>query len=483
MNVASVLAALLLSFMTSLVLTPLVRTWAARKGVVDQPGGRRVHTQVTPRLGGVSVILGFFAPLVLFALLETEAMQSVLYERQLVVGLLAGSLIVGLVGAIDDVRGLGPWTKLAAQAAAASVGYAAGYRIQTVNLPFVGDLDMGIMGPAVTMLWFLAITNAINLIDGLDGLAAGIALCAAVSNLFIAFLNGSFIVVLLSAGLTGSLLGFLRYNFNPATIFLGDAGSMFLGFVLAATSIAGSATKSSTAIAILAPIIALGIPILDTMLAMIRRTLAGQSMFAADRGHIHHRLLDLGLTHRRVVLTLYGTSIFLAGSAIIITFGRSWQLGGALVLAGLVIFTLVRSVNHAHKISQAASSADQTVLAEAVAVLGQRARDAVLALEGCDDYASIERCLAELGSDKRLIAKVEWGDAHQAVPRPEALARGELVYELGSRSYVLEFDLSATLRPAAAELYDVLATVANACERAFARVLAQGSERDMLPAQ
>jgi hypothetical protein len=147
---------------------------------------------------------------------------------------------------------------------------------------------------------------------------------------------------MLSACLCGSLLGFLRYNFNPATIFLGDSGSMFLGFALAATALEGAATKSSTAIAILVPIIALGLPIVDTMLAMVRRTLTRRSIFAADRGHIHHRLLDLGITHRRVVLMLYGLSIALALAAMGIAFGRSWQVGAALVVVGVLVAVIVR---------------------------------------------------------------------------------------------------------------------------------------------
>jgi len=482
--VVSALGALLLSFLTALLLTPVVRQWALRKGVVDEPGGRRVHVKVTPRLGGLAVIVAFFLPLAVFTALETGAMHGLFEEAELVLGLVAGSVVVGWVGAVDDVRGLGPWPKLGAQATAASIAYVAGYRIETINLPVVGDLDMGIFAPVVTIVWFLAITNAINLIDGLDGLAAGIALFAAISNFFIALFNGAYIVVLSSASLAGALLGFLRYNFNPATIFLGDAGSMFLGFALAATSIAGAATKSSTAVAILAPIIALGIPIVDTMLAMVRRTLAGQSIFAADRGHIHHRLLDLGFTHRKVVLTLYGTSIFLAASAIIISFGRSLQLGAALAVTGTMLFVLVRALRAMPRARAQADAARDA----AIASLGERVREAVRALDGCADYASFERCLEEFGADRQLFAKVEWG----AEPRPgmlrgaEAIARGELVFELRARegARLLEIDLSARLRPHAAELHQVLALVADASQSALHRVLGmRGSQNDLVPAE
>jgi UDP-GlcNAc:undecaprenyl-phosphate GlcNAc-1-phosphate transferase len=315
-------------------------------------------------------MLGFFVPLALFAVLKTHALQGLLERRNLVLGLMAGSAVVGAVGAVDDIRSLGPWAKLSTQAIAAIVAYAFGYRIEAVNIPLIGIIDMGVFALPVTVFWFLAITNAINLIDGLDGLAAGIAFFATASNLVIAYLNDSDVVVLLSAALAGSLLGFLRYNFNPATIFLGDSGSMFLGFALAATSIAGAMTKSSTAIAILAPIIALGVPIIDTLLAMVRRTLARQSIFAADKGHVHHKLLDLGLTHRRVVLALYSVSIALAVAATAIAFGRSWYIGLAMAAVGAVIFTIVRAVrsmqrsslrpraNHAEAINAPASVRD-----------------------------------------------------------------------------------------------------------------------------
>ena len=342
----SAVAALILAALVTTVLTPRVRAMALSMGVVDAPGGRRVHKEVTPRLGGVAVIAGFFAPLALFAVVKTAAMQNLLGQPDLVIGLVLGSLVVCGVGAIDDVRSLGPWAKLAAQAVAAVIGYAFGYRIEAINIPTIGVVDMGVMALPITVLWFLAITNALNLIDGLDGLASGIALFATASNLVIAHYNDSHVVVLLSAALAGSLFGYLRYNFNPATIFLGDSGSMFLGFTLAATSLAGAMTKSSTAIAILAPMLALGVPIMDMLLAMVRRTLAKQSIFSADRGHIHHKLLDLGLTTRSVVLTLYGISLSLAVVAVAIAFGRSWHVGASLTVFGLLLFGIVRNVRH-----------------------------------------------------------------------------------------------------------------------------------------
>jgi len=342
-NVVSACLALLISCIVTLSLTPRVRSWAIARGVVDEPGGRRINRRIIPRLGGIAVIVGFFVPLALLAIVKTALMRSFL-NTHLAFGLVLGGLLVGVVGAIDDVRGLGPWTKLGAQLLGASIAYTFGYRIDAVNVPLLGELNMGYAGPLVTVMWFLAITNAINLIDGLDGLAGGISFFATVTNLCLALSNQSNIVVLLSSSLGGALLGFLRYNWYPASIFLGDAGSMFLGFVLAATSIAGATTKSSTAVAIFAPMIALGVPITDTLFAMVRRKMARKPIFSADRGHIHHRLLDLGLTHRDVVIVLYVTSLLLATAALGVAFGRSWHIGAALALAFAVVMGLVRAI-------------------------------------------------------------------------------------------------------------------------------------------
>jgi len=342
--VVSACLALLISCIVTLWLTPLVRGWAIARGVVDEPGGRRINQRIIPRLCGIAVIVGFFVPLALLAIAKTALMQSLLTNVHLALGLVLGGLLVGVVGAVDDMRGLGPWTKLCAQLLGACVAYTFGYRIDAVNVPLLGELNMGYAGPLVTVGWFLAITNAINLIDGLDGLAGGISFFATVTNLCLALANQSHIVVLLSSSLGGALLGFLRYNWYPASIFLGDAGSMFLGFVLAATSIAGATTKSTTAVAIFAPMIALGVPITDTLFAMVRRKLARKPIFSADRGHIHHRLLDLGLTHRNVVIVLYVTSIVLATAALGVAFGRSWHIGAALAIAFAVLMGLVRAI-------------------------------------------------------------------------------------------------------------------------------------------
>jgi UDP-GlcNAc:undecaprenyl-phosphate/decaprenyl-phosphate GlcNAc-1-phosphate transferase len=341
--VVSLFLGFVIAFVATATLTPLVRRWAVQHGIVDAPGGRRVHARVTPRLGGIAIYAGFFLPLFLIVLAYPIVAQLLNERMGRVSGLVLGSSLVLIVGAIDDWRGIGPWRKLLAQTVAATIAFWFGFRIDGISLPWVGVVDLGLLAYPVTVGWFLGVTNSINLIDGLDGLAAGVALCACVSNIVVALLYELYAVAALSACLAGSLLGFLRHNFSPATVFMGDSGSMFVGFVLAATSLIGISVKGSTAIGLLAPMVALGIPIFDTMLAVIRRALRRQSIFSADRAHIHHRLLDMGLTHRRAVLLLYFGSVALSGAGIAITFGRDWQVGCALGFVFVTLFLMIRT--------------------------------------------------------------------------------------------------------------------------------------------
>lgn len=461
----SAVTALLLAWISTSLLTPWVRRLAVTKGVVDQPGGRHVHEQTTPRLGGVAVIIGFFVPLAIFALVKTNAMQGFLEHRNLVLGLVLGSAVVGVVGAIDDVRSLGPWAKLAAQTAAAILAYAFGYRIEAVNVPLLGDIEMGFLALPVTVFWFLAITNAINLIDGLDGLASGIALFATISNFAIAYMNDSHVVVLLSASLGGSLIGFLRFNFNPAVIFLGDSGSMFLGFVLAATSVAGATTKSSTAIAILVPIIALGVPIMDTLLAMVRRTLAHQSIFAADRKHIHHRLLDLGFTHRRVVLLLYGMSIALATAAMAVAFRRSAFIGAALLIAGSMIFTVVVGLRKGSGVRDIPGDFRSSL----VSSFAQLTTRTVASLEHVDTEVATR---VRIGGSGPQSAEIE---VRLLLREPQATEETEsrlLVYDLsaGSCKRFLQVCISGELSMRDTEVADAVGSFVEACRDGVQRM-------------
>jgi UDP-GlcNAc:undecaprenyl-phosphate GlcNAc-1-phosphate transferase len=342
----SSLVAFAAAMLLSVLFTPVVRRFALELGGVDTPGERRVHEKTIPRMGGIAIVAAFFLPLICLFAFETTVARVFFEHPMRMVGLALGGLAVCGIGVLDDMRGVRAWHKLIVQIMAAAIAYLCGFRIDAIWLPLVGNLDMGVFGPVVTVFWVVAITNAINLIDGLDGLAGGVAFFACITNFVVAGINHDAVVLLLSASLGGALLGFLLYNFNPATIFMGDSGSMFLGFVLGTTSILGNAVRSSTTVAILVPLIALGLPLIDTLFAMVRRFLERRPIFAADRGHIHHRLLAMGLTHRRAVLTLYALSIMFTAGAIIVSIGHNWQIGAALSVLSVMVVGVVRSMGN-----------------------------------------------------------------------------------------------------------------------------------------
>jgi UDP-GlcNAc:undecaprenyl-phosphate GlcNAc-1-phosphate transferase len=342
----SFVAAFAVSTVVCGALTPVVRRLAHRVGALSQPGGRHVHERPTPRLGGLAIFIAFFAPLVGLFFVDSPVAQMFTREPKKVLGLFLGGLLMCGVGVIDDTRGLRAIYKFIAQIAAGVLAFHCGFEIRAVSLPLVGELSMGIFAAPVTVLWIVGLINAVNLIDGLDGLAAGVVFFAAVTNFVVGLVGGADFVCLLMASMLGAVFAFLFFNFNPARIFMGDSGSYFLGYVLAVTSLTGASQKASTAVALLAPVVALGVPIFDTLFTMVRRVLERRPLFSPDRGHIHHRLLDMGLTHRRAVLILYGVSIVFTVLAIAISIGRSWEAGIAMLVASLVLTGLVKFVGY-----------------------------------------------------------------------------------------------------------------------------------------
>jgi len=278
-------------------------------------------------------------PIVGLWILNNEVSEAYLSDMWHVAGLFLGAGATVLLGLADDLRNLSAKFKFAAQAIIAVSVYFMGYQIGDVSLPFDVVISLGWLSLPVTVLWIVGVMNAINLIDGLDGLASGVSLFAVTTLFVLSLLSGNVVVGLTAASLGGALLGFLRYNFNPASIFMGDSGSLFLGFVLAVTAISGSA-KSSTLVALMIPVLALGLPLFDTSLAIVRRFIGGRPLFGADRGHIHHRLLDLGLTHRQVVLALYGVCFFFTALALTLVYANSVVAAVVLgvLLLGVVVF-------------------------------------------------------------------------------------------------------------------------------------------------
>jgi len=295
-------------------LTPLVRLAGTRLGIVAHPGGRNVHKGSIPRIGGVAMFGGFAAAIGARYLgevwLHWPAVLTNASPR--IWGVFAGMTVMFLVGIVDDVIDLKPGQKLLGQVAAAAVVLVGGVGIAFMGNPLGGGLILlGVLSVPITLLWIVGFANVINLIDGLDGLAAGISAIAAVTLLVLAEQSNQLVSATIAAALVGACLGFLRFNFHPASIFMGDSGSLFLGSVLAIISLLG-VMKSVAAITLVVPLLIIGVPLFDTLSAIIRRRRGGRPIQEADKGHIHHRLLSRGFDQRQTVLIIYAWSIALA---------------------------------------------------------------------------------------------------------------------------------------------------------------------------
>ncbi|MBZ4415234.1 MraY family glycosyltransferase [Myxococcus sp. RHSTA-1-4] len=339
--------AFLVSLMVALVLTLLVRNRAVAWGWLDQANSsRKVHVRPIPRLGGIGIVGGFFAPLCALFLVDSGVGYHFRSHKDLVAGLFIGGAVIAALGLYDDLRGSGARLKFAVQFAVALGLYALGFRIEVIANPFGPELSLGAMSLPFTVFWVVGVINALNLIDGLDGLAGGVAFFGVATNFILALSRGDVLLCLLMAALAGAILGFLVFNFNPASIFMGDTGSMFLGFVLAAVAIKTS-TKSGTTVAMLVPVMALGLPIMDTLLAMVRRSLLGRPMFSADKEHIHHRVMSrMVLSHRSTVLVLYGLCGLFTLTALGLNFANSAQSAMLLCGMGVVIVVMMRKLGY-----------------------------------------------------------------------------------------------------------------------------------------
>jgi UDP-GlcNAc:undecaprenyl-phosphate GlcNAc-1-phosphate transferase len=334
------LVAFAVAFAVALAATVAVRAGARRLGVVDRPDRfRKLHSREVPLLGGVAVYVGFAAPVLALLFLHHNALSVLLHESagQVAALIVGGGLVLG-VGALDDVRGVPARWKLIAQASAASMAFAGGFGISTVSNPFGPPLALGLLSYPVTLLWLVGCMNAVNLLDGLDGLAAGVCLFAAMTLCLVSLLFDQMLSMLLMLCLSGSVLAFLLFNFHPATVFLGDSGSLLLGFLMGCLSLS-AARKTEATIALIIPFVALGLPVFDTMLAVLRRWLRRLPLSTADRRHVHHVLLSMGLSHRQAVLALYAACLLLGAAALLITAGRDEVT--LLVLGSLAIMAFV----------------------------------------------------------------------------------------------------------------------------------------------
>ena len=310
--IGTALAALIAAAVVSLISTPVVRSLAFRIGAVDVPkDNRRMHNHPIPRMGGLAIFFGFMLSVLVFLPLS-EQLRS----------MLMGAVIIVILGIFDDIYALSAKLKFAVQIAAALIAVLGGNRILFLSNPNVFSSEpfweLGWLSYPISILWIVGITNAVNLIDGLDGLACGVSTISSMTLLVIALIVSEPEVAVLMAALAGACIGFLPYNLNPAKIFMGDTGSTFLGFILASVSIQGL-FKFHMIISFAVPFLMLGLPIFDTCFAILRRVAKGQSPMAPDRGHIHHRLIDMGFTQKQAVATLYIISAILGLSAVVLT--------------------------------------------------------------------------------------------------------------------------------------------------------------------
>ncbi|HET8646261.1 MAG TPA: MraY family glycosyltransferase, partial [Vicinamibacteria bacterium] len=345
---SSVPVAFLAGLAAALLLTPAVRRLARRLGWMDRPdGGRKRHSSPVPRVGGLAVYAGFSLAVCAAVALLPEDARSGAGMASAMAHLLAAATPVMLVGLLDDVRGVRPLGKIAVQALSGLYLFLYGYRVARVTDPFGGPaLELGWLSLPLTVLWFVAMSNAFNLIDGLDGLAAGVGLFATFTLLVSAVLNERWSMVVVLCALAGALLGFLRYNFSPASVFLGDSGALFVGFVLAGLAIRSS-MKATAVVAVGAPLCALALPILDVLLAVTRRLAAGQHVFEADQDHIHHRLIRRGLSPRRAVVSLYGVAAAGASLSLVTLGGSTLVVWASLCAAALLVFAGMRELGYA----------------------------------------------------------------------------------------------------------------------------------------
>jgi UDP-GlcNAc:undecaprenyl-phosphate GlcNAc-1-phosphate transferase len=330
------------ALLLTLAFTPIVRTVSARLGWLDQPDPRKVHLAPVPRTGGVAILGGYAVAFLILFYSPLGGSRAVAAALPGVWALLPAVLVAFATGLLDDVFGLKPWMKILGQIIAAALACNANVQIHAVAGHSIASTWWHV---PITILWLVACSNAFNLIDGLDGLAVGVGLCATATIFLSATLSGNYALALVTAPLLGALLGFLPYNFNPASIFMGDCGSLTVGFLLGCFGVIWS-QKSATLLGMTAPLIALAIPLLDTALAVARRFLRHQPVFGADRGHIHHRLLARGFTPRRVAYVLYASAGIVAGLSLLLSSAANHVGGIALVAFCAIVWLAVQYLGY-----------------------------------------------------------------------------------------------------------------------------------------
>lgn len=320
---------LIVAFIAAIILTPLVKRLAFRLGAVDAPNYRKVHARIMPRLGGLAIFGAFMIGILLLKFVTN-------FESDYLFAILIAATIIVATGIVDDMREISAKAKLLGQVVAACiVVFVGGIQIDNINLPFGGELEFGWLGIPFTIIWIVGITNAINLIDGLDGLAAGVSTIALMTLAVMAMIMGNGIVIAMAAILAAATIGFLFFNFHPAKIFMGDTGALFLGFMISVLALLGF--KNVAVISFVIPVIMLGVPISDTFFAIVRRLRSGKKWSDPDKSHLHHRLLDLGFSHRQTVTIIYAMAAMFGLAAVIFSMAKVW---GAILLIAVILVAI-----------------------------------------------------------------------------------------------------------------------------------------------
>jgi UDP-GlcNAc:undecaprenyl-phosphate/decaprenyl-phosphate GlcNAc-1-phosphate transferase len=407
------LAVFIGSLLLSVFFTWYVRGLALARGWVAAPtSGRHIHQVPLPRLGGVAIFFSFVTIIAALVLVSSLLRINIDLSAHTVFNLVLCGAIVFLLGLYDDIRPLKPYIKLVVQSLAAMLLFFEGFRIFQLPLIFGGH-QFGWIALPLTIIWVLWITNAFNLIDGLDGLAAGSALFSTLTVFVVSLVGGTSLVSLLTVGLAGAILGFLRFNFNPATIFLGDCGSLFIGFMLSALALAGS-QKTPTMVAVAIPVVSFGLPILETLFSLIRRWLNGQPLFSADREHIHHKLLERGFSHRQVVIILYGVSAVCGLLSIFLLYPGGGTIAIVLFVLGAGIWIGVQHLGY-HEISELGRVAHRTFEQKKIIINNLAVRRATRALLKVKNIEEVQEVLQDAFQESdfdgyRLCsAPMQWG--------------------------------------------------------------------------
>ena len=421
----------------SLVTTPLIRRLCQRYNLLDVPtDGRRLHRTAIPRLGGLALYVSCLAALSMLPFVDNLLTQNLSGLKSEFLTLLVPATLVLLLGAYDDLRGANAVMKFAALGLISTLFYAMGGRIDALSIPLFGSVELPpIISFIITVVWLVGITNAFNLIDGLDGLAAGAALFSSLVILGVSISQERTLMIVIALVLCGALAGFLRYNFNPASIFLGDSGALFIGFLLAALSVLGT-QKATTAVAIVVPILAFGFPMVDTAMTMSRRLLSRKPVFQGDNEHIHHMLLARGWSQRRAALVLYGVCALFGLAALIFPATGSKLTGFMLFVISVAVIIAVGHLRY-HEVDELRAGVKRTVGDRRLRVANNiRVRRAALALSKASDLHEM------FEATRNLLDIGEFSFANAQVGQPGRAEMNERAYQASLQRHpkqLLEF--------------------------------------------